>query len=279
MDFIRVDQDKCIKCGLCAEVCVEGIIGMNASGPCVSGNKDLCFACGHCVAICPKKALDHVKTPLAGQTPLSTKDSLSAADVSGYLRSRRSIRAYKDKPVPRETMREILDMARFAPTGANTQGISYLVVDDREMLDRMVLAMIEWAEAEIRNGSPYAPFFEGLTSRYRATGRDTMLWGAPSLIIALEDTTRHLPSARENAIFSLMYAHMYAPSLGLGSCWAGAFEYAAKSGYQPLCEIFQLPENTAVAGALMLGYPKYKFKRFVEREPLSLSWANERVIA
>lgn len=44
-----------------------------------------------------------------------------AADVFDAARTRRSVRAYKADPVPRETLREIVGVARHAPSGSNIQ--------------------------------------------------------------------------------------------------------------------------------------------------------------
>ncbi|MFL7791519.1 MAG: ATP-binding protein, partial [Anaerolineae bacterium] len=52
-----LDQEKCIACGLCAEVCGLDVIVRNGNG-CPTINRDAyCHACGHCVAICPQNAL------------------------------------------------------------------------------------------------------------------------------------------------------------------------------------------------------------------------------
>ena len=45
----------------------------------------------------------------------------AAADVFEAARTRRSIRAYKPDPVPRQTLREIVAIARYAPSGSNIQ--------------------------------------------------------------------------------------------------------------------------------------------------------------
>jgi ferredoxin len=42
----------CVKCGICAEVCPIGIIGLDESGPKLN-NPAACIRCGHCVASCP----------------------------------------------------------------------------------------------------------------------------------------------------------------------------------------------------------------------------------
>jgi formate hydrogenlyase subunit 6/NADH:ubiquinone oxidoreductase subunit I len=107
----------CVKCGICAEVCPIGIIGMDENGPKML-DKNACIKCGHCVASCPHAALDNSLAPLAAQVPLGDFPVLDADTAARFLRSRRSIRRYKPAPVPRETLLKLLDIARFAPPAA-----------------------------------------------------------------------------------------------------------------------------------------------------------------
>lgn len=47
----------------------------------------------------------------------------------------------------------------------------------------------------------------------------------------------------------------------------------ATSGYKPLLDILNLPENMKVVTAgLMVGFPKYTYKRLVDRNPLQVTW-------
>jgi len=70
-------------------------------------------------------------------------------DLFEAIRGRRSIRRYKQQPVPEEDIGKILDAGRFAPSANNTQPWSFLVIRDsavlksmadaaREMVDRMI---------------------------------------------------------------------------------------------------------------------------------------------
>jgi nitroreductase len=50
---------------------------------------------------------------------------------------RRSIRRFKDIPVPREILEKCLDAGRLAPSGRNTQAWEYIIVDDEELLPKL----------------------------------------------------------------------------------------------------------------------------------------------
>ena len=127
MSLITVDNQRCIKCGRCAAVCPRGLIRLEAEGPSETCENaaELCVVCGHCVAVCPVTALDNSRTPLSSQPEISAAGAIGPALAAQFLRSRRSIRLYKKQPVPREKLLQLADIARFAPTGSNSQGVSY----------------------------------------------------------------------------------------------------------------------------------------------------------
>ena len=53
-------------------------------------------------------------------------------DVFEAVQERRSIRAYQDKPVPREKLEKILDAGRLAPSAKNIEPWHFIVVTDRD---------------------------------------------------------------------------------------------------------------------------------------------------
>jgi nitroreductase/ferredoxin len=267
--FLHVDEAKCTRCGACAAVCPGSSISVGEHGPEETGVR-ICLACGHCVAACPVEALDNLHAPLARQVPLKDHVLPEPETAARFLRSRRSIRRYKEEQVSREKLLQILDIARFASTGGNSQGLSYLVISDRQRLDKVSSATIDWMEEEIHKGSPVGEYFSGIVRAARETGKDVILRGAPHLIVALCD--KEFPRGQENAHFAFAYAELMAPTLGVGTCWAGLFQGCAISGYGPLLDILDIPSNKKVAGGLMAGYPQYAYYRLVDRNDLEVLW-------
>ncbi|HYH01835.1 MAG TPA: nitroreductase family protein [Bacillota bacterium] len=269
MELLKVNRDLCVKCGICAESCPNGIIGMEDEGPKLLV-ANVCSACGHCVAVCPYAALDNTKTPLANQKEVAKFPVIDKKTAVDFLRSRRSIRCYKKEKLTKEQILELLDIARYAPTGCNSQGVSYRVVQDEAVLKKVTALTIDWMEEQIQNGVQWAQGFAGIVRFYRQTGVDVILREAPHLILAI--VPREFGMGHDNARFSLEYVELYATSLGLGTCWAGLAELAVGAGYPPMLEVLNIPEGTVVVGAMMVGYPKYTYQRLVERNPLSVTW-------
>ncbi|TGE38718.1 4Fe-4S dicluster domain-containing protein [Desulfosporosinus fructosivorans] len=269
LDLIQVNQETCIHCGFCVDVCPTVFITMGDQGPQVTGQN--CIACGHCVAVCPVEALDNAKTPLSQQLSLENMPVLDADTAARFLRTRRSIRSYKQDPVSREKILQLLDIARLAPTGGNTQGVAYHVIDNIDTLHKITSAVIDWMEEQVQKGSSWGPYYAAPVDNYRKTGKDVILRDAPCLIVGIV-AENFQSRGRDNTHFSLSYAELYAPSIELGTCWAGFFEACAAIGYQPLLNLLGLPEKSAVTGGLLLGYPKYTYKRLVDRNPLQVTW-------
>ncbi|TCS77346.1 nitroreductase family protein [Pectinatus cerevisiiphilus] len=265
MELITVDQKKCIQCGICIKECPSFVLSMGKNGPQATAPQS-CIACGHCVAVCPRAAIDHKKTPLANQLDLADYPKLTATESEVFLRSRRSIRSYLKKAVPREDLLKLVNIARFAPTASNSQGVSYVIIDDREILDTAVKIVIE----RLENDKVLKQIFAHYLNVYYEKGIDVVLRNAPSLILSTADI--NATRGRENSIFSLAYLELYAPTLGLGSCWAGILEVLALELKSPLLKLFHIPEGRKITGAVMVGYPQYKYKRLVDRNPLVVSF-------
>lgn len=264
---IIVDLEKCTRCGLCSQVCPSGIIRVNENGPLLIAPK-ACIRCGHCVAVCPHAALDHNRNPLQNQVEMAGFPQLTEEEAERFLRGRRSIRAYKAEKVDPEILRQLLNVARFAPSGGNSQGVSFMVLGDPLVLKQISAAVIDWLEEQIRQEIPWAKPYAGMAKIYRDTGYDVVLRGAPHLVLAL--TSVKNPIGRDNGRYALTYAELFAPSIGLGSCWAGFFEMAAFGGDAHVLELIGIPETKTIAGALMVGKPKYQYQRLVDRNPLEV---------
>lgn len=267
MALIEVRPDLCVQCGICCEVCPIKVLKMEENKGPIAVNPEFCNSCGHCVAVCPTKALNHERAPLTKQTEIHSSTKISAEQAALFLRSRRSSRRYKQEAVPHEQLAKLVDMARFAPTASNSQNISYMVIEQRQILREVVELTVQWMEAKVAT----PPFHKSMPLHIRAWRQgkeDTVLRNAPHLILAM--APKGFAKGRENTISALSYLELFAPALGLGSCWAGILEMCIFDGYAPLLALFPVPEGNVITGAVMAGYPQYTFRRLPDRDPLSV---------
>lgn len=148
-------------------------------------------------------------------------------DALVAIRTRRSIRKYQDKAVPEELVRELLGAAMMAPSARNAQPWRFVVIRDRELLER------------IPKVNPNAP----------------MARGAPLAILICGDLRLEKSSgywvvdcaaAAENL---LLAAH----ALQLGAVWTGVYPRQERmQGFRRLCN---LPEHVQPHCLIVLGYP------------------------
>ncbi|MDR3088946.1 MAG: nitroreductase family protein [Desulfobulbaceae bacterium] len=257
----------CSQCGACVRECgpLREAISLTDNG--VRIDLELCMACGHCVAVCPNDEMEH---PLSPRQPLM--DKLPTPEAAAmFLRSPRSVRFYKQEGASREQLMRLLDMGRYAQTGVNSQGISYLALDGRDKLEALNALFCETA-LNLMPEHPEIARLAEVIELQKERKEERIFRGAPQLIIALADKDH--PRPRENAQFSLTFIALFAPTLGLGTCWAGYFEALAIHDRfaAPFWKFLDLADNMRIRGALMVGIPDVEFRRLVAREPLRVDW-------
>ena len=273
MRHITVDQKTCKHDGICAAVCPMGIIELTGSSiipKLMPGLEDLCITCGHCVAICPHGALSLDEMKAEDCPPLRADLALGSEQAEHFSRSRRSIRAYRDKVVEREKLARLIDMAHYAPTASNSQQVQWLVINSKEQLHDLAGMIIDMLRHLIKEGHPLAKAYK-LERSVEAWGAgiDPVLRGAPVLVIA------HAPKGyamgQVDSSIALTLLDLAAPTVGLGSCWAGFFMMAAAQ-WPPLQQALALPEGNACFGAMMIGYPKYHYHKLPQRKEAVIRW-------
>ena len=277
MALIRVDADQCKKDGICIETCPLAILEFktkDALPTMIRGGEILCIHCGHCVAVCPHHAMNHAAMQSGDCPPIRKELSISSEQAEQFLRSRRSIRVYKKTTVDRNLLTRLIHTARHAPSGHNTQPVEWIVIYDRDQVRDLIKLVIDWMRQMVKENSPMAQMFHmaRLIQSYEA-GSDRIFRGAPHLIIA--HCPQALRTSQSSTILALSYLELMAPALGLGTCWAGYF-MAASNLYPPLIHALKLPQGHAVFGAMMVGYPKYRYHRLHLRKQPAIEWRTGR---
>ena len=272
MNLFTVNQDTCLRDGICAAVCPAGLIESDADGyPMATADAaSVCIRCGHCVAACPSGSLDHRVMKAADCPPAGSFEVLSKERCEHFLRSRRSVRNYQDRPVDRKTLQQLIELARFAPSGHNSQCVRWHVMDRKEDLHNLAAVVVDWMRWLTVNMPDFAAAMhvERTIGRWKA-GVDVVLRGAPAVIVAhAEKDNRMAPAA---CTLALAYLELAAPGMDLGCCWAGYFN-AAATLFPPMAQALQLPEGHQSFGAMMVGYPKYSYHRLPLRKAPRITW-------
>ena len=269
--IIKVDESLCITCDACIRTCPGGLITRGERVPVPTENSwELCIDCGHCVAVCPTGAIHQRAMGFEDGELLNIHLVPTWDEARQFLVSRRSVRVYVNKPVEKEKILQCLDVARFAPNGANRQIVRWVVISDPEQVRRIAQMSVDWMKS-VRESNP-AMYKEAklelFTSAWDA-GHDQISRGAPCFIQAWAPKDER--TAPQAATIALAYAQLAAHALGLGSSWSGGINTAAQA-HPPLIELLGLPEGTVSFGTILLGYPAETFLQIPVRKPVDVSW-------
>ena len=146
------------------------------------------------------------------------------------IMTRTSVRQFTDQPIGDDTLRTILKAGMSGPSCVNARDWSFIVVRDRDTLNRMADA----------NGRPAEP-----------------LRGAKLGILICGDLQRAFPRAKDYWVIDAAIAGenmtLAAEALGLGSVWLGTWSQMERVEAQR--RLFGLPEHIVPHSILAFGYP------------------------
>jgi nitroreductase len=145
------------------------------------------------------------------------------------LRSRRSIRRYRDELVSKDQTMALIEAAETAPSAGNLRAREYIVVINPQM--KTALAMAAFGQKQVET----APLLIVICADI---GRSSSRYGDRGSLYGIQDATA--------AIMCLLLA---AYDLGLGACWNGAFDDAL------VREALDLKEGVLPVAIISLGYP------------------------
>ncbi|MDQ7260883.1 nitroreductase [Paracoccus sp. PS-1] len=194
---------------------------------------------------------------------------------SELMRRRRSVRAYRDEPVPRATVEEICRLARTAPSGANLQPGRFHVLTGTALADlvRGLQAAIDAGLPETAEYSYFPdPMPATLKARQRAAGyalyqalgiarrdlegrrqqfrRNYAFFGAPVGVVVTIDRAMGKGCFMDLGM-SLMGFLLAAEAQGLGATGIGAL-----ANYGPtIHRLLDLPGDEMVVCGIALGWP------------------------
>lgn len=173
----------------------------------------------------------------------STSDNL--------LRGRRSARHYSLAAVPDSLVREILDLARFAPSSMDGQPWSFVVVRNVQTLRALAQTKDEHCSPVKKDAYPAG-----------------FITSAPVLIAVCVDRDLSNSRERENGILAACYILLAAEARGLGGVFMTAYQPDSPGLSASISDILQLPDALEPIALLPLGYPD-RTPPFKDMRPLA----------
>ncbi len=284
---IKIDQ-SCTNCNLCYEICPEDVFETGKESP-VPSKPEECFLCGHCIAVCPKDSLVISDMDSENFKDISEEWNLDPDILTGFFRTRRSIRHYKDKRIPKKKLKKLIEAARYAPTAKNLQNFEITVITSREKRRELVGLVLEFFKSLVekyknpffrflfrikegkektRQVSELIPTFEEAYQKYQ-NGEDPLFYKAPAVVVlhAPEDKD----TSKDNCIYPLYHMILTGRAMGIGSCINGYFT-AAASRNEKIGKSLNVPEENKIYACATFGYSKYTFLKTVDRKEPDVEW-------
>lgn len=143
-------------------------------------------------------------------------------EVLEAIRTRRSIRKYKDKDIPEDLIRKILEAGRWAPSANNAQPWNFILLQDDKIRE------------DVARTTTYGKF----------------LAEAPLGIVVVIDPGASNHPVEDGAIAThnmIMAAH----ALGLGACWIGSYDSAYEGEVK---KILDVPKDKRLLSVVSLGF-------------------------
>ena len=205
----------------------------------------------------PEYAMDEVETISPGEPGLESDTLLRA------IKSRRSIRHFRDESVDMADIQRIVDAARYTPTGSNQQGVEYILVRERiPDLIRTTLSVLAHLPEKPPPGvsadliERYRERWPEMERLYLEDGEDPLFYHAPAVLIFTGQNVIDTALAASNA-------ELMVNALGLGCVYIGFLEIAGKT--RQVREFFSLETGRELVCCLAIGHPDIRFHRTAPR--------------
>jgi nitroreductase len=208
---------------------------------------------------------------LAFVMPLAAKEKPAKNAVLKNIYERRSVRAYEEKGIPEELVREILKAGVWAPNGMGTEPLRFVVISDRKVLKK-------YSELAKKIGLEEMKKARAAADPSKQGGMDSLIgmlsdpkfelfYGAPVLILVFSVPDAFTPL--EDGSLGAENMMLAARSLGLGSCWIG---FAAGLDNPSTKKELGVPQEYRLIAPLIFGYPRGGFPEGRRNDPVILKW-------
>lgn len=288
MSWVSIDYDKCNSCGICLEICVN-CFSREDDSISVNADERLCNICGHCVALCPAGAISHDQMDMGNFNAVKKDKFVPPEDFFEFLRQRRSHRHFKKQRIEKRDMEKLVEVVRYSPTGSNRQSVELLVIQDPARIKLLsnlsvdfladngarMVKDLEKMKAEGKGTFEEISMMEMIAmygemlKKARDMGRDPIFYGASAVVVFHSKCGIILP--KDDCVIASTTMGLLARTMGLEFTYIGLFENAANN-HPSIKEELNLPDDNQVFSVIIIGYPKFRFLRTVDRKPVVVKW-------
>ncbi len=286
---VKIDPELCNGCGICVRTCPKQTLAI-VSGKAVATGKES-MNCGHCAAACPTGAItvQALDSNALQFTTFNTGNiwikpgSFDVGFLVQLLRSRRSCRNFKERPVEGRMLEDLARVGITAPSGSNCQPWSFALLGKREAVISLAekigafysrlnrLASKAWVREPLawlgQKGlknyyRQHLTEVEKALDQWKAAGKDPLFHGAPAVMVIAADKNASCPA--EDSLLAAGNILLAAHCMGLGTCLIGFAVEAIRRDVQ-IHEWLGFSRNQEVHAVIALGWPDETYKRYAER--------------
>ncbi|AFA47389.1 nitroreductase family protein [Acetobacterium woodii] len=273
--MIKIDQEKCIGCGACVDDCFTRDLVIEEDKAKVLNQT--CIKCGHCIAICPVNAVSITDYDMSEVKAYNAVDfDIEPEKLLNFIKFRRSVRQFTEKPIEKEKLEAIIEAGRFTPTGGNRQPVSFVVVQNElSELTRLALESLNnQGQAYLADKEKTPPLIAYYAKRWLQMYEDylknpekptDLFFNAKTVMIVVSESP--IDGGLAASSMELM---THAQKLGM--YYSGFFVRAAANSQELRRFLGIAEDNKHVIACLVMGYPEVSYKRTVPRKKPSVSW-------
>lgn len=258
--MVRVDQEKCIGCGLCAADCLSFKIVVEDGK---AQAKEDCLECGHCAAICPTGAVSIEGYDMEDVEEYDAETfKVNPENLLRAIKFRRSIRFFKDEKVKKEDLQMLLQAGRYTATAKNNQDCHFIFVqEEREELKKHVWGFIDAMGKHVDKA--LLPFVAFNRRRLKNPADDYLFRNAPVVLYITSDWPLDAGLAAQNI-------ETLANAMGMGALYNGYLARISDANVE-LKKWLGIEDKT-IKACLLLGYPDRTYRRTAPRKEANVIW-------
>lgn len=191
------------------------------------------------------------------------------------IKSRRSVRNFKEEPVPKEAIEKIVEAGRFAPSALNRQPWKFIIINDAKLIEELS-HIAQRCIKRVHKLIPLLRFFikefqdQRVVNAIKKTvesNEDTVFYKAPLLIFVAND--KRIKGSSGDCYLTAQNMLLTAHALGVGGCFIGRGKAIPKS---LLLKKLNLPAYYDINIHLAFGFPKEFPKTVPARREGTVQW-------
>ncbi len=184
-------------------------------------------------------------------------------NVKECIALRRSVRKYKDEPIAREVIEELLALGTKAATGSGMQPWGFVVLEDAEKIHDLSEETRQYVLNNLASYPYLAPYKEWLEKQSYCVFNH-----ARTMILVYGDTASHW--YRYDCTLAAANIMLAARSMNIGTCWIGFAEHTLDT--VAFKRSHNVPEHFSLVCPMTLGYCTTTLPAAERKAPVVFNW-------